>query len=84
MLREYGLTADQIAEAAEGALEQQVGSRPSVDCGADDVRLVKGTKVDCVLTDPETGERFDAPVTITKVDGTDYAISVQVSDEPIK
>lgn len=76
--------AQDIAATAETALEQSVGSRPSIDCGTGTIELRKGLVVDCVLTDPETGERFDSPVTIDKIDGTEYSISVQVASEPIK
>ena len=75
--------ASDIADAAEGALEQTVGSRPDIDCGTDEITLKKGAVVDCVLTDPVTGEKFEAPVTISKVDGADYSIDVQVADKPI-
>lgn len=76
--------AEDIATTAETALEQSVGSRPSIDCGDETIQLKKGLVVDCVLTDPQTGERFESPVTIDKIDGTDYSISVQVASEPIK
>lgn len=76
--------ASAIAETAEGALEQQVGSRPDVDCGTADIEVRTGAVVDCVLTDPVTGDRFAAPVTIESVDGTEYSIDVQVAEEPLK
>lgn len=78
------VSPEQVATAAEDALEAQVGSRPEMDCGTDDVKLVNNTKVDCILTDPATGEKFEAPVTISDVDGTDYRVNVSVSDEAIK
>ncbi len=77
------VTAAEIADTAETALEQQIGSRPTMDCGTDDVELRKGETVDCILTDPETGENFEAPVTIAKVEGTEYSISVRVAQSPI-
>lgn len=80
----FTVPAATIAETAEGALEQQVGSRPDLDCGTEDVEVRKGAVVDCVLTDPATGDRFTAPVTIESVDGTEYSIGVQVAEEPIK
>lgn len=80
----FTVPATTIAETAEGALEQQVGSRPDVDCGTEDVEVRKGAVVDCVLTDPATGDRFEAPVTIESVDGTEYSIGVQVAEEPLK
>lgn len=76
--------AEDIATTAENALEQSVGSRPEIDCGTETIELKKGLVIDCVLTDPATGEQFESPVTIDKIEGTEYSISVQVADEPIK
>lgn len=73
--------ASTIAQQAEEALEQQVGGDAEVDCGSEDVDLVNGTTVDCVLTDLTTGSKFDTVVTISQVDGTDYHIDAEVSDE---
>lgn len=76
------VSADEVANTAENALEAQVGSRPDIDCGADDVALVNGTVVDCVLTDPATSAEYDAVVTISEVDGTKYRVDVTVADSP--
>lgn len=74
--------ANDIAETAADALEEQVGVRPDMDCGQDQVDLVDGTVVDCILTDPTTESTFDAPVTVSEVNGTDYTVSVEVADTP--
>lgn len=74
--------ASDIADTAAGALEEQIGIRPEMDCGDNQVDLVDGTVVDCVLTDPNTGSTFDAPVTIDEVDGTNYTVSVEVAETP--
>lgn len=71
-----------VADSAAGALEEQIGIRPDMDCGDAQVDLVDGTVVDCVLTDPNTGSTFDAPVTIDGVDGTEYRVSVDVAETP--
>jgi len=77
-------TADpaDVAATAADALEQQVGSRPEMDCGTETIEIVNGTVVNCVLTDPGTGLTYDAPVTISDVDGLDYVVNVDVSAEP--
>ncbi|MCY7413170.1 MAG: DUF4333 domain-containing protein [Salinibacterium sp.] len=77
-------TADpaDVAATAADALEQQVGSRPEMDCGTTTIEIVEGAVVDCVLTDPETGLEYDAPVTISEVDGLDYVVNVQVAAKP--
>lgn len=76
------LTVRQARSTAEDALEKQVGSRPDIDCGTEVIDLVTGTVVPCILTDPTSGEQFDAPVTIEGVDGSNYTIGVQVADVP--
>lgn len=75
--------AEDIAETAENALEEEVGSRPEIDCGAGEIELKVGLVVDCVLTDPVSGERFESPVTIEQIDGSTYTVGVQVGDAPI-
>ncbi|MFZ2964217.1 MAG: hypothetical protein WA006_05980, partial [Rhodoglobus sp.] len=75
--------AEDIAATAEDALEQQVGSRPEIDCGTGEVELEVGLVLDCVLTDPASGEQFEAPVTIEAIDGANYTVGVQVGDAPI-
>ncbi|MBX3094690.1 MAG: hypothetical protein KF680_09195 [Cryobacterium sp.] len=76
----YTVPASTIATQAEDVFEQTVGSRPSVDCGVEDVELVEGQHLDCVLTDPATGLRYEATVDLTEVDGTEYKITVEGGD----
>jgi len=75
--------ADSVATQAAEALEAQIGSLPEMDCGDDAVKLIDGTVVDCILTDPATGSQYDAPVTISGVDGLKYKVNVEVADTPI-
>jgi len=74
--------ASSIAATAEAALEQSTGERPEIDCGSATVELKKGTKLDCVLTDTTLDEQFDSRVTISDVDGLNYSVEVEVSEEP--
>lgn len=76
-------SAEDIADTAENALEDEVGSRPKIDCGSENIELTVGLVIDCVLTDPASGAQFDSPVTIEKIEGTDYTVGVQVGDAPI-
>lgn len=78
----FTVTGDELADNAAGALEEQIGQRPELDCGSEDIILTEGKEVPCTLTDPTTGSEYDTTVTITKVDGTEYEIQVQVADEP--
>ena len=71
-----------VAVAVEDKLEQDVGTRPEVDCGDDDVPLEVGTSLTCVLTDPGTDLEYDVVVSFTKVTGTDYEFDFTVADSP--
>lgn len=73
---------DEIATLAEDALEAEIGQRPEIDCGEDSIPLEEGSVVPCLLTDPATGSEFDADVTLSKVDGTNVTVSVQVAETP--
>ena len=77
--------ADSVGEQAAKALTDQLGTDvvPEMDCGEDDVKLINGTVVACVLTDPTSNMSYDAPVTISEVNGTNYHVAVQVGDAPI-
>ncbi|MGV8882178.1 MAG: hypothetical protein ACOH19_08490 [Rhodoglobus sp.] len=76
------VSASTVAETAEDALEAEVGTRPDIDCGTEAVKLVDGTKVDCILTDPGSGTEIDALVTLSKVDGSNFTVNVKVADAP--
>lgn len=73
------VTSTAISTLAEDALEKSVGSRPAIDCGDDDVEVVNGNVVECVLTDPSSGGTYDTEVTISGVEGTKYSVDVQVA-----
>ena len=76
------IPASSVAEEAERILEEQIGSRPEIDCGEEKIDLVNDTHEDCPLTDPATGTEYDMVATITEVDGTNYTLNVQVADTP--
>jgi hypothetical protein len=71
-----------VATVVEDRLEDEVGSRPEVDCGEDAVRLEVGGTLTCELTDPATGLEYDVVVTFTEVKGTDYTFDFKVADSP--
>lgn len=68
------------AARAKDALEEQVGQRPEIDCGDEDIEVVEGESVTCLLTDTNTGSEMDTTVTFETVDGTDFSLDVQVAD----
>jgi hypothetical protein len=71
-----------VAVAVEDKLEEEVGTRPEVDCGDDDVQLEVTATLTCLLTDPGSGLEYDVVVTFTKVTGTDYEFDFKVADSP--
>jgi len=68
-----------VAQTAAKALAAKVGSTPSIDCGNDDIVVVKGKKITCELTDTD-GLIYDVAITFTSVKGKTYHIDVKVAD----
>jgi len=68
-----------VAKTAAKALEAKVGSSPAIDCGSDDIVVVKGKKITCELTDTD-GLIYDVAITFTSVKGSTYHIDVKVAD----
>jgi hypothetical protein len=73
---------EEIELLAADELEAQVGVRPTIDCGDDDIPVEADTSVTCLLVDPGTGLEFDTVITFTEVEGTNYAFDIQVADVP--
>jgi hypothetical protein len=73
---------EDIEELAADELEDQVGVRPTIDCGDDDIPVEADTSVTCLLVDPGTGLEFDTVITFTEVDGDNYAFDIQVAEVP--
>lgn len=72
--------SDDLARAAEDALEEQVGARPEIDCGDEPIHLVVDSQVTCLLVDPVAGLEFDTVITFTAVTGADYEFDIAVAD----
>lgn len=66
-----------LATLATGALEPELGYSPVIYCSPEDIPLVVDEELLCMITDPD-GNRGTVSITITKVDGTDYAINAKV------
>jgi len=73
------VSGDNVAKTAAKALEAKVGSSPAIDCGSDDIVVVKGKKITCELTDTD-GLIYDVAITFTSVKGSTYHIDVKVAD----
>jgi hypothetical protein len=76
--------AKNIASAAAHALQSEanLSSPPKTDCGKSGISLALGKKIDCTVTDPSNGHNYKAVVTITKITGLKYSISVKVAKTP--
>lgn len=73
---------EDIEELAADQLEEQVGVRPTIDCGDAEIPVEADTSITCLLVDPIAGLEFDTVITFTEVDGTNYAFDIQVADVP--
>ncbi len=75
------ISAEEVAEAAEDALEREVGARPEVAC-PDQLVEEEGATTRCTLTAPDDPTEYGVTVTVTRTDG-DTRIGVRVDDEPL-
>lgn len=80
----FTVSADALASEVATTLQNEVGSEqpPNIDCGEESISVVVGETVQCELTVPEDPGVWDTTVTITEVDGTEYAFDVQVAEQP--
>lgn len=80
------VSPDDLETLAADELEAQVGLRPTIDCGDDDIPVKADTSITCLLVDPVAGLEFDTVITftevVTSIDGVDYAIDIKVADVP--
>ncbi|KQR44312.1 MULTISPECIES: DUF4333 domain-containing protein [Frigoribacterium] len=78
------VSADAFATAVADALEQEVGTRPDVDCGDEAVPVVDGDEVHCDVNTPGYDVLYDSVSTISTEgqDDGEYTVSVVVDDEP--
>lgn len=76
------VSPEQLADAAESALESTTGVRPEIDCGRTPVAVKINRSVTCLLLDPVAGLEFDVVVTFTGVTGDDFSFDVKVADVP--
>ncbi len=75
------LSDAEVADAAEDALEKEVGSRPDITCpeGLDEE---EGASTRCTLTASDDPVEYGVTVTVTAV-GKSTKIDVQVDEEPL-
>lgn len=74
------VAADDLADAAADALEGEIGARPEVDCGEDDIIAKTDKEVGCTVIDPADGAEYAATVTFTMVTDDGWKIEVNVAD----
>jgi len=76
------VSADKFATSVADALEEQVGTRPDVDCGDDAIDVVDGEEVHCDVNTPGYDVVYDSVSVVNTDDGEDYTVSVTVDSEP--
>lgn len=74
------LSAAAAADAAEDALEQEVGTRPDITC-PDPLAKRVGASTRCTLTAGDDPVEYGVTVTVTET-GDSTRIGVEVDDEP--
>jgi hypothetical protein len=77
------IPAPDVAEAAEGLLEEEVGFRPEVTC-PDDVEAEVGASTRCTLTAGDDPTEYGVTVTLASLEEGEPGWSVQVDDEPLE
>ncbi len=75
------LPAEDVAESAEDALEEQVGSRPHISC-PEDLPAEVGAETRCTLLAGDDPTEYGVTVTVTAVDGTTANFDVRVDEQP--
>lgn len=75
------LSSAEVADAAENALEQEVGSRPDITC-PDGLDKEEGASTRCTLTAGDDSVEYGVTVTVTAV-GKSTEMDVQVDEEPL-
>jgi hypothetical protein len=76
------IPADDLAAAAADALEEQVGSRPEIDCGTGiDITIYEGWQTYCDLIDTD-GSVYGVTITVTSIEGTAFDFDIEVDAEP--
>jgi hypothetical protein len=76
--------ADTLADKAAEAIGKEVGQEAQADCGDEPINVVEGNVIHCKLgpaSDPSVV--YDATVTLSDVDGTDFHLDVENSQHTI-
>ncbi|ROS50335.1 DUF4333 domain-containing protein [Frigoribacterium sp. PhB24] len=76
------VSADKFATTVADALEEEVGTRPDVDCGDEAVAVVDEAEVHCDVNTPGYDVVYDSTSVISTDDGKDYSVAVTVDSEP--
>lgn len=76
------VAAEDVATVGAKALSTQWDTAATMDCGDGSVDSIEGTEVECTAFNPKSGLDYPATVTLKKIDGTEYTVSV-VTAAPI-
>jgi len=77
------ISAAELAEGAEEALEARAGARPRITCPSG-LDAEVGATARCTLTAGDDSTEFGVGVSVTSVDGDSFTVSVQVDEEPVE
>jgi len=78
-----GAVLGKLEEAARNALAEEVGIElgpETLDCGADTVILDDAGQMFCTFIDPDTGDEYDATITVTDLQTGD--LTIKIADAP--
>ncbi|WP_205325283.1 hypothetical protein [Glycomyces sp. YM15] len=59
-------------------LEDELGERPTIDCGEANVMLYEGRTVYCQVTDEATGDVFDVKATFSGVTNGQWRFDIEL------
>jgi hypothetical protein len=76
------VSSSAFATTVADALEQEVGTRPDVDCGDDAVPVVDQSEVHCDVSTLGYDVVYDSVSVISTDGGDDYSVAVEVDSEP--
>src|SRR5690606_26816661 len=77
------VSGESLATLASGALAEQLGYAPAIDCGAEPTAIYVDAEISCVAT-ADDGVDYPAEITVTDVTATNYNIDVVMGSTPIE
>lgn len=76
------INGEKLATAAEDALEEQLGTRPDIDCTDLNITIFEGRQHYCTLLDAATGDEYEVTLSVTSIEGEMFNFDIVVADTP--